>query len=54
MGSVTDGICNITLTTPGERTLTATYAGDAYFNDSGDTEPHTVITSVLLPFILKQ
>ena len=42
-GTVTGGTCNITLTTPGARTLTATYAGDSNFNGSTSAgEPHTV------------
>ena len=43
--SVAAGTCNITLTTPGSRTLTATYAGDANFNTSASAgEPHQVAT----------
>jgi uncharacterized repeat protein (TIGR01451 family) len=42
-GTVAAGSCVITLTTPGARTLTATYNGDANFNGSTDTEPHTVV-----------
>jgi predicted outer membrane repeat protein len=42
-GTVAAGQCNITLTTVGSRTLTATYAGDANFNGSTSAgEPHTV------------
>ncbi|MEO8089705.1 MAG: PKD domain-containing protein [Gemmatimonadales bacterium] len=36
------GSCSLALTTTGPRTLTATYPGDASFNGSSDTEPHTV------------
>jgi len=36
------GQCQITLTTPGSKTLTATYAGDANFQGSSDNESHTV------------
>jgi Ca2+-binding RTX toxin-like protein len=40
---VAAGQCNITLTTVGSRTLTATYAGDSDFNGSISAgEPHTV------------
>ncbi len=42
VGSVAAGTCNLTLTTGGPRTLTATYAGDTSFSTSSDTEPHTV------------
>ncbi len=42
-GTVAGGSCVITLTTPGARTLTATYAGDTNFNGGTDTEPHTVV-----------
>jgi large repetitive protein len=42
-GTVAAGTCNITLTTPGARTLTATYAGDSNFNSSASAgEPHSV------------
>ncbi len=42
-GTVAAGSCNITLTTAGARTLTATYAGDANFNGSASAgESHTV------------
>jgi Ca2+-binding RTX toxin-like protein len=42
-GTVAAGTCNITLTTAGARTLTATYAGDSNFNGSTSAgEPHTV------------
>jgi hypothetical protein len=41
--TVAAGTCNITLTTPGARTLTATYAGDSNFNGSTSAgESHTV------------
>jgi uncharacterized delta-60 repeat protein len=52
-GSVVDGTCSLTLMTSGVRTLTATYAGDANFNGSSDTEAHTVKFLVFLPLILK-
>ncbi len=42
MGTVAAGSCNVALTTAGARTLTATYAGDANFLTSNDTEPHQV------------
>ena len=40
--TVADGECDITLTSPGSRTLTATYAGDANFNGDSDTDSHEV------------
>jgi CSLREA domain-containing protein len=44
VGAVTAGAgsCNITLTTPGTHTLTATYATSGAFNGSSDTEAHSV------------
>lgn len=41
-GTVAAGSCNITLTAAGSRILTATYAGDANYNGSTDTDPHVV------------
>jgi LPXTG-site transpeptidase (sortase) family protein len=42
-GTVAAGTCNLTLTTPGSRTLTATYAGDANFSGSTSAGvPHQV------------
>ncbi|HEY3013067.1 MAG TPA: Ig-like domain-containing protein [Gemmatimonadales bacterium] len=41
-GTVAAGFCNITLNDPGNRTLTATYGGDARFSGSSDTEDHRV------------
>jgi CSLREA domain-containing protein len=42
-GTVAAGQCTITLTTPGSRPLTATYAGDSNFNGSTSASaPHTV------------
>jgi large repetitive protein len=42
-GTVAAGTCDITLTTPGSRTLAATYAGDADFNGSTSAdEGHAV------------
>jgi fibronectin-binding autotransporter adhesin len=41
-GTVAAGTCNLTLTTTGSKTLTATYAGDSNFITSMDTEPHDV------------
>ncbi len=52
-GTVESGICTITLTTLGTRTLTATYAGDANFNGSNDTELHQVNAKLFLPLILR-
>ena len=42
-GTVAAGSCVLALTTPGSRTLTATYAGETNFNGSSDTESHTVV-----------
>lgn len=43
-GTVAAGSCTITFTTVGNRTLTATYAGDSNFNGSTSSgEPHMVI-----------
>ena len=36
------GSCNVTFTSVGAKTLTATYNGDATHTTSSDTEPHTV------------
>ena len=52
-GTVESGSCTITLTTLGTRTLTATYAGDANFNGSSDTELHQVNAKLFLPLILR-
>ncbi len=41
--TVAAGSCTLALTTPGARTLTATYAGDANFNGSSATESHSVV-----------
>ncbi len=42
-GTLAAGTCNVTLTTPGAQTLTATYAGDSDFNGSSSAgEPHGV------------
>ncbi|MFZ5821757.1 MAG: sortase [Chloroflexota bacterium] len=42
-GTVAAGTCNLTLTTPGSRTLTATYSGDANFSGSTSAgETHQV------------
>ncbi len=42
-GSVASaGSCTLTFSTPGYKTLTATYAGDDNFNDSWDDEGHDV------------
>ena len=51
--TVAAGACSLTLTTPGARPLTASYAGDANFNGSSDTEPHSVKSVVFLPLILR-
>ena len=41
-GTAASGTCTIALTAIGARTLTATYAGDAFFIGSSDTEAHQV------------
>jgi hypothetical protein len=41
--AVSAGSCSITLTTTGNRTLTANYSGDASFDPSSDTESHQVV-----------
>jgi subtilisin family serine protease len=41
-GSLAVGYCDITLTTAGARSLTATYSGDANFNGSSSSKPHAV------------
>jgi hypothetical protein len=41
-GTVATGTCSLTISTPGARTLTATYVGDTKFNGSTDTEAHNV------------
>ena len=40
--TVAQGECTLSLTTPGARTLTATYAGDTQFEGSSATAPHQV------------
>jgi hypothetical protein len=55
-GPVAAGSCNLTLTTPGLRTLTAAYAGDATFNGSASAGvAHTVEDKILifLPLVLR-
>ncbi len=48
MGTVAAGQCSLALTTVGNRTLTATYAGNASFNGSASAgEPHTVLPIVV-------
>ena len=42
-GTVAAGQCSLILATPGNRTLTATYAGDAAFTGSSGTAPHMVL-----------
>src|SRR6185295_9287976 len=39
---VATGSCMLTLNSVGNRTITATYAGDTNFNGSADTEAHQV------------
>jgi hypothetical protein len=53
--TVAAGACVLTPTMAGAITLTATYAGDANFDSSSDSEPHTVTLWYLyLPLILRQ
>jgi len=48
--TVSTGLCNIILTTPGNRTLTATYIGDVNFNGSSATTSHTtLLKTVTIP-----
>jgi hypothetical protein len=54
MAAVASGTCTLTSTTPGSKSLTATYAGDSNFNGSTSaSEPHTVYAVVYLPIISK-
>jgi hypothetical protein len=56
VGTVLAGQCQITPTTAGNRTLTATYVGDANFNGSSGQELHTVNEAKLflyLPLVFK-
>ncbi len=47
--TVATGTCSLTFTTPGSKTITATYAGDAnYDSGASDTEPHTVDATLTL------
>ncbi|HEY9286101.1 MAG TPA: Ig-like domain repeat protein, partial [Pyrinomonadaceae bacterium] len=46
--SVAAGQCDITLAAAGNRTLTATYSGDATYSGGTDTEPHAVHPSVTI------
>ncbi|HEV8122979.1 MAG TPA: Ig-like domain repeat protein [Gemmatimonadales bacterium] len=39
---VSAGSCSLTFTSPGAKTITASYPGDGNFNPSQDTEAHTV------------
>jgi hypothetical protein len=55
MATVATGMCTITLATPGSRTLTATYAGDANFLGSTSVGVgHTVQFVVFVPLVLRQ
>jgi hypothetical protein len=55
------GSCTLSSTTPGVKTVIATYNGDANYTGSSDTESHTVeasppnglINRIYLPFIIK-
>ncbi len=48
--SVASGSCQLTPLSAGSRTLTASYPGDANFNASSGTRPHTVTASATLIF----
>ncbi len=48
---VAAGNCALTLTVPGNRTLTATYGGDANFNDSSAIAPHVVFGPEYFPWV---
>jgi VCBS repeat-containing protein len=48
-GTVEAGFCNITLSNPGNRRLTATYSGDANYRGSSDNEDHRVNSANLPP-----
>ncbi len=50
-GSVAAGSCTLTLIVAGKRTLTATYSGDATFNDSSGSAAHIVVGPMYMPFI---
>ncbi|MDG4549106.1 MAG: IPTL-CTERM sorting domain-containing protein, partial [Candidatus Contendobacter sp.] len=46
IGTVAAGTCNLTFTSAGAKTLTATYAGDGIFNGSASAgEPHEVLAT---------
>ena len=45
VAAVAAGSCDITLLAGGDRTLTATYPGDANYNGDSDTESHSVRTA---------
>jgi hypothetical protein len=49
------GSCSLAIPNAGARTITATYAGDANYNGSSDTEDHTVntIVTIFLPLTLR-
>lgn len=47
--SVADGVCALTLVVPGDRTLTAAYAGDGGFAGSEGTANHTVRAAPVVP-----
>jgi Calx-beta domain-containing protein len=48
LGGGGTGSCNLTLTTVGAKTLTATYNADPNFNGSSDTEPHQVVQGTVV------
>jgi uncharacterized repeat protein (TIGR01451 family) len=53
-GTVAEGACSLTLTTPGERTLMASYEGDGGFNASVSAlEPHAVHWLTFLVLVFK-
>ncbi len=52
-GTVAAGTCTLTPTNMGAKTLTATYAGDAYFFGSSGIASHQVNARLFLPLIMR-
>jgi hypothetical protein len=46
------GSCTLAIPNAGARTLTATYAGDDIYTGSNDTEAHTVIFTLFVPYVV--
>jgi hypothetical protein len=54
VGTVASGMCSLTSRTAGVKSLVATYAGDEdYVGSTSSTVPHTVISRVFLPLVMK-